>query len=321
MRIRYLLLATAALAMMAMPARAAEVTLKLGHNAAPTHVYHQMALKYKAAVEKRSNGAIEIQIFPADQLGPQRQLVEGAQLGTTDMVITSDSVISNFVDDFMVLNLPFIFRDIDHVAKVMDGPIGEQFRKAADKKGLVVLGYWENGFRAISNSKRPIKVASDIKGLKLRTSPGKLAVATFTALGALATPMSTGEVYSALQLGTIDGQENSVAFVLTQKYFEVQKYLSVTYHQHNVEPLIISKFVYSGLKPEYQKILREEADRLAPESRKMVMEAESKIIKELEGKMNVNIVTDLSSFSQTVAHIYKDYEKYATLIKAIQDTK
>jgi tripartite ATP-independent transporter DctP family solute receptor len=301
---------------------AADVTLKLGHNAAPDHVYHAMALKFKDAVEKRSNGAIEIKIFPADQLGSQRQLVEGAQLGTTDMVITSDSMLSNFIDTFQVLNLPFIFRDYDHMAKVMDGPIGDGLRKDADKKGIVVLGYWENGFRAISNSKHPINKADDLKGLKLRTSPGKLAVATFQAFGALATPMATGEVYSALQLGTIDGQENSAGFVLSQKYYEVQKYLSITKHQHNVEPLIISKMVYMGLKPEYQQILREEADRLAPEARRMVMEKEDKIIAELKTKIAVNEASDPDSFVRVAASIYKDYEaKYGDMIKAIAETK
>lgn len=303
-------------------ASAAEVTLKLGHNAAPNHVYNKLALEYKDAVAKRSNGEIEIKVFPADQLGDQRQLVEGSQIGTTDMVITSDSMLSNFEPTFSVLNLPFIFRDLEHMAKVMDGPIGDQFKQVAEKKGIVVLSWWENGFRAISNSKKPINSVSDLKGMKLRVSPGKLAVDTFKAFGALATPMATGEVYSALQLGTIDGQENAASFVLAQKYYEVQKYLSLTNHQHNVEPLIISKIVYKRLKPEYQTILREEAEKLTDKARQMVADEQEKIIAELKTKMEVNEVSDPDSFRKASEQIYKDYEdQYGDLIQAILNVK
>ncbi len=245
--------------------------------------------------------------------------MEGAQIGTTDIVLTSDSVMSNFEDTFAVLNMPFLFRDMEHVGKTMDGPIGDEFSQLAAQKGLFILAYWENGFRAISNSKRPIVTAKDCEGLKIRISPGFLSVDMFKALGALPTPMATGEVYSALQLGTVDGQENSPTFVLSHKYYEVQKYLSLTNHQHNNEPLVISKIIYDGLKPEHQKILRDEARKLAPVSRRMVVDMEEGLIKELTGKIEINRVTDYTTFEQASRQVYDKYkDKYGDMIEKIK---
>jgi TRAP-type C4-dicarboxylate transport system substrate-binding protein len=142
-------------------AASAKMVLKLGHTGAPNHHYNLTSEKFAEAVKQQSKGEIEIKIFPSDQLGTQRQLVEGAQLGTVDLVLTSDSQISSFVDSWGVLNLPFLFRDVDHVTKAMDGKPGEYFSKELEKKGLVVLGYWENGFRHVATAKRPITVLED----------------------------------------------------------------------------------------------------------------------------------------------------------------
>ena len=233
----------------------AKTKLKLGHPGALNHHYHTGALMFKDLVEEKSKGSIEIVVFPANQLGKQRQLVEGAQLGTVDMVLTSDVLLSSFEKSMRVLNLPYIFKDIDHVNKVLDGEIGQLLSDNLSKKGLVVLGYWENGFRHISNSKRPIDTPADLKDLKIRTPGGFVFIDTFNSYGASATPMSFGELYSALQLKTVDGQENPVAHVLTQKFYEVQKYLSLTNHIHVSEPLVMSKIIFQGLKKDQQDIL------------------------------------------------------------------
>ena len=297
----------------------AKVVLKLGHNAATNHHYHITCLKFKEAVEKRSNGTLEITVFPNDQLGNQRQLVEGTQLGTTDMVLTSDSVISNFEDKFAALNMPFLFRDIEHVGKTMDGPIGDYFADLAAKKGMIILAFWENGFRVMTNSKRPIVVAKDLEGLKMRISPGFLPVDIFKAFGALPTPMATGEVYSALQLGTVDGQENALSFVPSQKYYEVQKFLSITHHQHNTEPLVISRIVYDRLKPDQRALLREEARKLSAFSRQLVMDQEEGMIKELTDKITINRVKDASSFEKGSQPVYDKYkDRYGDIIEKIK---
>ncbi|GHV52261.1 C4-dicarboxylate ABC transporter [Deltaproteobacteria bacterium] len=312
-----------ALAVMLIPGAAfAKTVLKLGHTGAPNHHYNLTCEKFVEAVKQRSKGDIEIKIFPSDQLGNQRQLVEGAQLGTVDLVLTSDSQTSSFVDSWGVLNLPFLFRDIDHVSKAMDGKAGEYFSKEAEKKGLVVLGFWENGFRHVSNSKRPINTLEDLKGLKLRTPNSQVTLESFKALGALPTPMSFGEIYSALQLGTVDGQENPVAHMLTQKWYEVQKFFSLTGHQHNVEPLLISKIIFDSLKPEAQKILLEEGKAHSLVSRKMVVDDEQGQLKELESKIAVNKVADMKPFLDACKPVYDDArKKYGSIVDEILAVK
>lgn len=296
----------------------AKVTLKLGHTGAPNHHYNLTCEKFVEAVKQKSNGEIEIKIFPSDQLGNQRQLVEGAQLGTVDMVLTSDSQLSSFIDAFGALNLPFLFRDIDHVGKAMDGEVGAYFSKEAEKKGIVILGYWENGFRHVSNSKRPIEKIEDLKGLKLRTPNSQVTLESFKALGALPTPMSFGEIYSALQLGTVDGQENPVAHILTQKWYEVQKYFSLTTHQHNVEPLCMSKIIFDSLKPEYQTILLEEGRAHAIVSRNMVTDDEANQLEELKTKITVNTVPDLKPFQEACKPVYDNARnKYGAIVDQI----
>ncbi|MDR3362197.1 MAG: TRAP transporter substrate-binding protein [Desulfovibrio sp.] len=287
----------------------AKTTLKLGHTGAPNHHYHMTSESFAKAVAERSKGEIEIKIFPSDQLGKQRQLVEGAQVGTTDMVLTSDSVLSAFVKSFGILNLPFLFDNIEHVAAAMDGAAGEMFTADAAKAELVILGYWENGFRHVSNSRRPINALEDLKGLKLRTPEAPVTIESFKALGASPTPMSFGEIYSALQLGTVDGQENPIAHLLTQKWYEVQKFFSLTSHQHNVEPLVMSKMVFEGLKPEYQKILLEVGREHAKVSRKMVIDDEAGQLKKLEALIAINKVADMKPFRDAVKPVYEKYRK------------
>lgn len=307
------------LAVMLFPGAAlAKVSLKLGHTGAPNHHYHLTCEKFVEAVKQKSNGEIEIKLFPSDQLGNQRQLVEGAQLGTVDMVLTSDSQLSSFIDVFGSLNLPFLFRDIDHVAKAMDGEVGAFFSKEAEKKGIVILGYWENGFRHVSNSKRPIAKLEDLKGLKLRTPNSQVTLESFKALGALPTPMSFGEIYSALQLGTVDGQENPIAHILTQKWYEVQKFFSLTSHQHNVEPLCMSKIVFDGLKPEYQKVLLEAGKEHAAVSRKMVTDDEAKQLEDLKTKIAVNALPDMKPFLDACKPVYDGArKKYGAIVDQI----
>ena len=287
----------------------AETVLKLGHTGAPDHHYQIASQMFADNVKNRTNGEIVIQIFPSDTLGKQKQLVSQAQLGQTDMVLTSDAVISSFVPIFGVLNLPFIFEDIDHVSNAMDGEVGAILTQEAGKKGLEVLGYWENGFRHITNNKRPINQPDDLKGVKLRTPESKLVMDSFKALGASPTPMSFGDIYSALQLGTVDGQENPIAHLMKQKWYEVQKFLSLTGHQHYVEPLLMSKEKFDALTPEQQKILKEEAQKIAVEIRKLATQDEASQLEEVKKYMEVNDVKNKKPFMDAVQPVYESTKK------------
>lgn len=215
--------------------------LKLGHTGAPSHHYQTICTLFAKKVAERTGGKVQIDVFPADQLGKQLESVEGVMVGTHDMVLASDTVLSNWVPNMGILNLPFLFNDLSDVRKVLDGPIGARLAKELEPHGAVVIGWWENGMRHVTNNKRPIKTPDDLKGMKIRVPEGEVFVETFKALGAGPTVVSFGELYSALQLGTVDGQENPPAHILTQKFYEVQKYASRTGHIHMSSPLIMNK--------------------------------------------------------------------------------
>ena len=320
--IRRILLMLFAVALIAAPGMAsAKTVLKLGHLAPTDHPYHAASMLFHDLVAKKSNGDIEIKVFPANQLGKQRELVEGAQLGTVDMVLTSDVLLSSFEETMGVLNMPFLFRDIDHVGKVLDGPVGDQLSANLAKKGLVVLGYWENGFRHITNSKHPVNTPADLKGLKVRTPSGYIFIESFKDFGASPTPMAFGELYSALQLGTVDGQENPVAHAVTQKFYEVQKYLSLTGHIHVSEPLVMSKVIYDSLSPEQQKILHDSAMQVATWIRERVAQEDNEKLEFLKTKMEVN-TADRASFETAAKAVYDHYQdKFGKLIAQIKATK
>jgi TRAP-type transport system periplasmic protein len=281
---------------------------KLGHTGAPDHHYQVGSIRFAELVAKKTNGKVEIKIFPADQLGKQRQLVEGCQLGTVDMVLTSDVLLSSFAPVVGVLNLPFLFKDMKQVGAVLDGKVGKKIDEALAKKGLIVIAWWENGFRHITNSRKPIITPDDLKGLKIRTPEGNVFIETFNLYGASATPMSFGELYSALQLKTVDGQENPTSHVLSQKYYEVQKYLSLTNHIHVAEPLIMSAKVYKTLPPEYQKALYDASKEVTIWMRKEVDKMEAKEIEELKKKGMIVNKADIKSFKEASKKVYAKFE-------------
>lgn len=285
-----------------------KVTLKLGHTGAPDHHYQTGSLMFAKLVSEKTGGMVEIKVFPSDQLGKQKELVEGAQLGTVDMVLTSDVLLSSFEPKIGMLNLPFLFEDYKHLKTVLNGPIGDKISAALENKGLKVVSYWENGFRHITNSRGPINKPEDLKGLKVRTPSGAVFVDTFNMMGANATPMSFGELYSALQLKTVDGQENPTTHVLTQKFYEVQSYLSLTNHIHVSEPLIISKKVYDNLDPEYQKALLEAGKEVAEWMFDEVSANEAAEIEEIKKHgMKVN-QADIDAFVEGTKKVYEKYE-------------
>lgn len=285
-----------------------KIVLKLGHTGAPDHPYQKAAEMFAQEVSEKTDGMVEIQIFPADGLGKQQELVEGAQLGTVDMVLTSDVLLSGFEPKLGALNLPFLFEDYDHVQKALYGEAGDELSAALLEKNLKVIGWWENGFRHISNSKRIIENPADLEGLKIRTPSGTVFVDAFNMLGASATPMSFGELYSALQLGTVDGQENPTTHVLTQKFYEVQDFLSLTYHIHVSEPLIMSKAAYDKLPAEYQTILLD-AGKVASEwSFKTAQETEASEIEQIKETGMTVTVPNVEAFKEATQVVYDKYE-------------
>jgi tripartite ATP-independent transporter DctP family solute receptor len=244
-------------------ASAEEVRLKLGHVAQPSHPFHTGALKLAELAKKYSNGEVIVDVFPASQIGNERDMIEGARLGTIDMLLTSSGPVMGFEKRFGVLDMPYIFRDVQHAHKVLDGEVGALLFAALEPKGLKGLAWFENGFRNITNSKHEIKTAEDLKGLKIRTIENPIHIAYFKKLGAVPQPMAFGELYPALEKKVVDGQENPIGAIVTGRFYEVQKYVSMTGHVYSGVPVLMSLKRFNGLSKTQQAALQRAATEAA----------------------------------------------------------
>lgn len=236
---------------------AAATVVKIGHGASESFHMHRALLKFEELVESGSGGDLDVQIFPSSQMGPDREMIEGVQTGVLEMAIPPSSFFAGWDPAFAVIELPYMYASKDVAFKVLDSEIGNQMLNRVEKQGLVGLNWLELGVRNVTNNMRPIASPEDLEGVKLRTMKVPAHVATFEALGANPTPMNFGEVYSALQQGVIDGQENPLAIITSQRFYEVQKHLSTTGHVFAVYMPVISKPFFDSLSSEHQELLRD----------------------------------------------------------------
>ena len=225
-----------------------------------------------------------MQVAHSAQLGDDAAMVTALRSGTLDMSANSQGAMANVVPEYAALGLPFLFSDIQKAWQLLDGPIGEDLAKRTAAKGMVVLGYWDNGIRHITNSKRPIKAPADVKGLKIRTPPDTMTVDIMQALGADTQQIKFAELYVALQQGVVDGQENPLANVASAKLYEVQKYLSLTGHKYEANPFVMSKRSWERLSPADQKVFTEAAAEATQLQRKLSKEADDKLAAELKAQ-------------------------------------
>ena len=285
-------------------AAAQDYTLRLNHTGAPTHHYQTITEQFAKEIAEKTNGAVEIQVFPSDQLGNQLESVEGTLIGTLELTLASDTVLSNWVPDMGALNLPFLFQSMDEYLEAVEGPVGENLSAQLEQQGATVIGWWGNGMRHVTNNKLPINTPSDLKGLKIRVPEGKVFVDTFNALGAGATVMSFSELYSALQLGVVDGQENPPAHIITQNFNEVQDYVSRTGHIHMGSPLIINTALFHSMPEDIQKTILETGRAYNRKHIDMIASLEAEQWKEIEARgMKINDV-DKAPFREAVQPVY-----------------
>ena len=283
------------------------INLKLGHAVAPEHPYHLGAMKFAELVAQKTGNKVKIDVYPSTQLGNERDMVEGLQLGTIDLVVTSTGPLGGFVPKMFVVDLPFLFRDREHAYKVLDGPIGRELLQAFAVKGIKGLAFWENGFRQITNNVRPIEKPEDLKGIKIRTMENKVHLAAFRAFGASPTPMAWSEVYTALQQKTIDGQENPVAIIYHQKIYEVQKYLALTGHFYSPTPLLMSLKVFNALPKDVQKIMLDTALECATYERNLLRDSEAKQLAEMKAKGTQVTMPNKKPFQEAAAPVYQEF--------------
>jgi len=231
-----------------------KIVLKVAHNGSEKHPYQKGFEEFKRILEVETGGAVEVQVFPNAQLGSEQEATQMVKLGLIAAnAPTTAGGLATSVPEAELFNLPFIFRDLDHCYRVIDGPIGQGLARVIEKKlNCLVLGYWFSGIRNVWNSKRPVRIPADLKGIKIRVMASPIVIETFNTLGAQATPMAFGELYSALQTRVVDGAETDYLDLLYEKFYEVTKYVSLTNHMYVVVGLIFSRKIYDRLPPDVQ---------------------------------------------------------------------
>ncbi len=289
----------------------AQIKLRYAHTIGTEDSQHLAVVEFAKRVAEKTNGAVQVEIFPAGQLGNDSKVLEGIKLGTIDMGMTGNPFFSAFAPEMNVLDLPYLFRDYDHAYKVVDGPIGAEILRAVEKNGLKGLGTLEIGFRNLTNSKHPVKTPEDMKGLKIRTTPNPAHMQAFRLLGANPVPMPFTEVYLALKTGTVDGQENPITLIEAMKFYEAQKYISLTQHAYTVSNVVMNLQKYQELKPEYQKALHEALHEAVVWQRKLDRDIEGRALAKMKAAgLQVEEKPDVEAFRKIVADaVADDYVK------------
>jgi tripartite ATP-independent transporter DctP family solute receptor len=262
----------------------APVKMTLGHNAAVGNPKHEGSLKFAELVKQKSNGRIEVQVAPAAQLGDDVPILTSLRTGSVDFSANSQGAISSVIPEYAAFGMPFLFPNLPAAWKVLDGPVGQDLAKASEAKGLLVLGYWDNGIRHVSNSKRPINTPADLKGIKIRTPPDPTTIDIMSALGADPQQIKFSELYVALQQGVVDAQENPLMNIYSSKLYEVQKFISLTSHKYEMTPFVMSKRSWDKLSEADRKIIKEAAAEATQFNRKLSQEADQKLEGELKAK-------------------------------------
>lgn len=230
----------------------AEYTMVASHNVNEEHYMHRAFVLFRDRIRELSSGQIDVQIFPNGLLGGERELIEGAQLDNIQLLAPSSSPVAAFQPLMNVWDIPYLFADRQTAYTVLDGPFGQKTQKALEDVRLKGLGYWENGFRNLTLNRTGVRAPEDMAGIKLRTLENATQIRAWNATGASATPMAFPEVYTGLQQGTIDGQENPYALIVSQRFYEVQESLVASQHVYTPSPLIISKRFFDKLPSQLQ---------------------------------------------------------------------
>ena len=267
-----------------------------------------MAVKFMSdIIKKKTNGRDSIKVYTMSQLGGEKDTIEQTKIGALQMVRVNIAPMNNICAETQVPTMPFLFRSVDHLHKVLDGPIGEEILKSCEKQGFIGLAYYDSGARSMFTAKKPVRTFADMKGLKVRVQQSDLWVSMLQAMGANATPMPYGEVYTALKTGLVDGAENNWPSYDTAKHHEVAKYYSMTEHSMAPEMLLMSKKIWDTLTPEEQKIFRDAAKESVPYMRKLWDEKE-KTSRDIVVKAGAQVIeVDKKSFQDAMKPVYEKF--------------
>ena len=300
----------------------AQTIVRVSHPTPANSHYGVGTQAFCADLEKRTTNRFKCQIQAG--ANDERASVEAVQLGTLDVTNTSTGPVSNFVPEVGIVDIPFLFRDYDHARRVLDGPIGQDILAKFPAKGIIALGWTENGFRHLTNSRRPVVKPEDVKGLKIRTMQNPVHIQAFQSIGIQPTPMAFSELFTSLQQGVVDGEENPIPVILSAKFAQVQKHLSLTGHVYSPSMLLMSPKLWNSLSEADKTSFREAAKVGAAAQRKKVNDDEAAGIAQLKSE-GMEIVTNVDgqAFRNAMTPVWSEFaKKYgADNIKRIQDFK
>ncbi|MGW8183956.1 MAG: TRAP transporter substrate-binding protein [Burkholderiales bacterium] len=296
----------------------AQMELKFGHVGNPGSLFDKSANEFAKRANAKLGGKAKVVVFGSSQLGNDRQLLQKLKLGTVDFALPS-TVMSSEADVFGVFEMPYLVKDRDHMKRIEKEVFWSKLEPAVEKKGLKIIAVWENGYRHITNNKRPINVPGDLDGIKLRTPKGKWRVKMFKAYGANPSPMAFSEVFTALKTGVMDGQENPFAQIYSAKFYEVQKYLSLTGHVYTPAYVTVGAKRWASLPPDVRSTL----ETVAKETQAFVYQTAAADENDLLGKIKAAGVqvnnADKPAFIAASKPIYDEFSKEVPGAKALID--
>lgn len=302
-----LLLALFAISGIVSPA-AAQTTIRIGHVLNQDHSWNVCLLGFAEEVKSETGGRVLIEVFPGAQLGNEKDVIEGLVMQTIDGGLVGGGSFQSIEPKFGIEALPYAWPSHEAAYNALDGELGAHLLAILEKQGVVGLAWWENGFRHMTNNQRPIQKPEDLKGLKIRVTPDKMRLDTFNALGASPMPINFGELYTALQQGVVDGQENPYAIIFSSSFFEVQKYLAPTGHIWGSALLCVNSSVWGKLSKEDRATVMRLAAKWRDEQRRQTCEQENEFLEKLKEKgMQVSEV-DKEAFQKAVQGVWAQYE-------------
>ncbi|MDF2519779.1 MAG: dicarboxylate transporter, DctP subunit [Clostridia bacterium] len=282
------------------------VEIKIATVGNENHQSTIMAQLFKEELEKLYKGNVKVSIYPNGSLGGEREAAEGVKLGTIQMtVVTSDGTLPAWVPDIQVLSIPYLFENKEQAFKVLDGVISEQLGPKFEEQGFKHLGFGELGFRHFTNNKKEIKTAADMKGLSIRVQEAPIWFALMQSLEASAVPVSFNELYTALQQGMVDGQENPIASIATSRFNEVQKYLTLDGHTYAAVSMVMNKGFYDGLPEDLRAAIDQAAKNAVPKQREAIAAKEDEYMKQLKDSGMIITEPDKASFVEATKDLYK----------------
>ena len=298
-----------------------ELVLKLAHGLPTAHPVHEAMLFMAERVAARSDGRMKVEVFPSEQLGTEKECIEALQLGYLAMTKTSSAPMEGFVPKMRIFGVPYLFRDADHLWKVLNGPIGKELLLAGEAKRLRGLCYYDAGARSFYTKDRPIETPADLTGLKIRVQNSVMSMRMVQAMGGSPTPIPWGELYTALDQGVVDGAENNAPSLRTSRHYEVCKYYILDEHTCLPDIVVIGTRVWNRMTPEQQRILQEAADESVAYQRKLWAEAEAADLKAVEEAGVTILRPDKGPFRESVRSVWEEFEgtEIGDLIRRIEE--